>query len=86
MMDDLTYLAMNCFKKINTEYENILIVTSFTSHVYCCLIFKNILNVGITLAQNYCSEKKWHKKRRREKVGEGVPKSYFFLILLFTKY
>ncbi len=34
MMDDLTYLKINCFKKINNEYENILIVTSFT---FTCL-------------------------------------------------
>jgi hypothetical protein len=36
-MDDLTYLAMNCFKKINNEYENILIITSFT--FTCLLLF-----------------------------------------------
>jgi hypothetical protein len=36
-MDDLTYLVMNCFKKINNEYENIIIVTSFT--FICSLLF-----------------------------------------------
>jgi len=77
MMDDLTYLAMNCFKKINNEYENILIITSFT---FTCLLlfdFQEEFDYWIAPIRNYSWEEECHKERRRVKEGEGVAKSYF---------
>lgn len=93
IMDDLTYLTMNIFKTTNNECDNLLLPTSPTFTNYSYWTFKNNLNVGVALGQNYCLKKKGILKERgkgKEEVFESFlldPAFYkninssFFLVL-----